>query len=443
MTQEGTVPPSIPSSRRCPVCGKELNETALYCPRCGHNVAGPLQMPYSYPYYRPPSAGASLREVGGGIGSFATLPLLGLLAINVVILIWSIWVVAPIAANPAHGNTLFLIIPWTNPLLTLFPVDGIWFLVYHVLLVIAITASFAWLIWKSYEKYAEELSFKAPTKGHSPLYAMGTIFFAVLAFDFIWAILVEAVGATPISPPFGTSELWQLLDGFASASVWEELVTRVLWLGVPLLLIDLATKKMTKPAHYLLGGGFGLGKKELFFLLFSSALFSWAHIVYWDAYKIPPTFVAGLALGYLFLRFGLYACIMLHFSFDYLTIPMAVWDSVAVLVVLSIVIVVWEVVGGGYLISYLVEIYKFIFRGKARPSVAMPASAMTLPVPPAPAVPHEQMAPIQTQPYPGPPPPPRWQSYQAGFAWRCPYCGYTEASYQEGRFTCLRCGRQS
>jgi hypothetical protein len=439
MSQEGTLSPTTPPSRQCPACGNVLNEEALFCPRCGHNVAGPLRAPYYYPYVQAPSTGQSLKDVARGIGAFAVLVLLVLLVVNVVILIWSIAVIAPIAANPTHGNTLFLIIPWTNPLLILFPVEGIWFLVYHVLLVVAITACFGWLILKSYRRFFEELSFRPPKKGHSPLYIMGTIFFAVLAFDFIWALLVETVGATPISPPFGTSELWQLLDGFASASVWEELVTRVLWIGVPLLIIDLVTNKMNKPWHYILGGSFNLGRKELVFLLFSSALFSWGHIVNWDAYKLPPTFIAGIAFGYLFLRVGLFASIMLHFSFDYLSIPADVWSSVVVLLLLGLVILVWEVVGGGYFISYLIKIYKFIFqRGGPAPSTS-DAAATPQPAPQTTIPYNYQPGPFPpippTQP-PGPPP-------QAGFNWRCPYCGYTDASYRDGSFYCLRCGRQS
>jgi hypothetical protein len=447
MPAEGTKPPMILPSRQCPACGASLDDEALFCPHCGHNVAGPLNpQRFYYPAYQPPNAEQSLKNVGGGIGSFAVLTLLALLTINIVILIWSIAVIAPIAANPAHGNTLFIIIPWVNPLLDLFPVNGVGFLVYHILLVVAITASFVWLISRSFRKFIEELSFRPQNQGHSPLHIMGTIFFAVLAFDFIWALLVETVGATPITPPFGTSELWQLLDGFASASVWEGLVSRVLWIGVPLLIIDVVTSKMAKPWHYLLGGSFSLGKKELFFLLFSSALFAWGHIVYWDSFKLLPTFIAGIAFGYLFLKVGLYACIILHFSFDYLTIPLDVWDNLAVLVVLGIVILVWEVVGTGYLISYLIRIFRFLFKRRvAAPSVTTNTAALESPLP---LVQPPTAPPYYYQSAPAPPvrmspTAPDGHLPQSGFGWRCSYCGHTEASYRNGNLYCLRCGRQS
>ena len=60
-------------------------------------------------------------------------------------------------------------------------------------------------------------------------------------------------------------------------------------------------------------------------MVFSSAMFGIAHSFNWDLYKVLPAFFAGLAMGYLFLKFGLYASIMFHFFTDYLSVSLSIW----------------------------------------------------------------------------------------------------------------------
>ena len=57
-------------------------------------------------------------------------------------------------------------------------------------------------------------------------------------------------------------------------------------------------------------------------------MFGFAHSFNWDLYKVLPAFLAGLAMGYLFLKFGLYAAIMFHFFTDYLSISMTIWPNI-------------------------------------------------------------------------------------------------------------------
>lgn len=64
-----------------------------------------------------------------------------------------------------------------------------------------------------------------------------------------------------------------------------------------------------------------MNNTAVFFIIVSAAIFSYAHLDGWDAFKLAPTFVTGLALGYLFVKYGVHASIMLHFLIDYLTAP--------------------------------------------------------------------------------------------------------------------------
>ena len=52
------------------------------------------------------------------------------------------------------------------------------------------------------------------------------------------------------------------------------------------------------------------------FLLASSIVFGLAHGPGYGDWKIAPVAVAGLAMGYLFLRHGLHVAIMFHFATD-------------------------------------------------------------------------------------------------------------------------------
>jgi len=93
----------------------------------------------------------------------------------------------------------------------------------------------------------------------------------------------------------------------ANASVWEEIVSRVLLLGIPLLAID-----------YLF--------RECGLALFSAIMFGLAHVGGWDFYKLIPSTVAGLFLAYMFMKHGLYASIMLHFAVDFYDMPLQMLD---------------------------------------------------------------------------------------------------------------------
>jgi hypothetical protein len=157
------------------------------------------------------------------------------------------------------------------------------------------------------------------------------IFLAYLFFSVAYSILMVALGIHRVIPDFGT-EIWRQVFNFANASVWEEITDRVLFLGVPLLCIDyLFRRKSARSAsRYLLGGNTKIGVVESGVVLFSASLFALSHLEIWDIYKIPPTVLGGLFLAYLFLKFGLYASIMMHFTIDFFDVPLQALDAESV-----------------------------------------------------------------------------------------------------------------
>jgi hypothetical protein len=404
--------------------------------------------PYGYPLYAPyPTTAERVRDVVSGLASIVTFGLLLLVSFNIIVLVWGIGQVLPNVAG--HATNLFIITPW---LVNILRVSDIGLSIYYLLLVAAIVASFVWMLKMSLHKFGHELTFQLPDEGHSPLYMISTLFFAVIAFNILFYLAVGLLGGSANTPSQGV-DLWQILFSYAQASVWEELITRVLLLGVPLLLVAIALNQVKDPKHYFLGGGFQLGKAELALLLFSSAMFGFAHSFNWDLYKVLPAFIAGLAMGYLFLRFGLYAAIMFHFFTDYLSITLSVWPNNNGLELgLGLLILVFIVVGTIYFVHYsfrAVELFTGITLTKAKPA---PLAQAYYPAPyynpygqayyPPPYQPAYQQYPPnpQTPPVQPPPQPPKDQAQ--GFGFICPHCGGNEARYVDGKFECLRCGRR-
>ena len=460
MTQEGGEQPSPSAIQFCTNCGAQVGERSRFCSSCGAPLWSPQNLQMSPPspgtFYYPTklrSTTETLKDFGRGFAAIGLVLLTLLLIANVAILIWGSSVVLPIALNPTQGSSLFLIIPWTDPLLIIADLTGVAFALYYLMLIFAITGSFVWLIWKSRVAFKDEISFRPLRKGHSPLYIVGTIFFAVLAFDTIYAILLSLLGIQFITPDFPSLELWQLLQGLASASVWEELIVRVLYIGVPLFAIDLMSKKVTNPKRYLLGGGFNLGAKELTLLWISSGLFAYGHIVSWDAWKIIPAWVAGLAFGYLFLRVGLYASIVLHFTFDYLSMPLDLSSSLLVTLTLGLILLFWEVLGGVYLLIHIRRMILFIIGAdkKPKPQAATPYPSASQPPysdpsrsPPRPPFVPQPSGPSQVARPDGTglrAPFARNQPGQGFFS--CKYCGWTEARFRDNQLECSRCGKQN
>jgi hypothetical protein len=214
------------------------------------------------------------------------------------------------------------------------------------------------------------------------------------------------------------------LHAFASASVWEELITRVLWLGVPLLLIDLALGKAKSLKPYLFGGSKVFGTKEIVFIWVSAGIFALGHIVYWDAFKLLPTFAAGIALGFLFIRYGLYACIVLHFAVDYYDMLGLSLNSVAIQGVFGLILIALGILGMPFLVVYARRIIMFVLGLDLRPRPAPTSS----PLQPGMG---GKTGTYEAQPAVGS----REQSF-----FTCARCGSNEAKFQDGKLECVRCG---
>ena len=419
-----------PGERRfCTQCGTELSSAAQVCPNCGHVVPTNEELVRrQYMHYAPSpkpvpqkSSVQNAGEIIRSIAAIITAMTLVLLAVNVCIMIWGAGLVIPQAWDTR--TALFLVTPWIVKIVSL---PGIWFVVIYVLYIIAAFVSFLALLWNSRKTLVKELRFQ-PTE-HSPAYMMITLFMAVLSMNVAYYIIIGLLGIDASSGG-ADGELWESLYSLLRASVWEEVICRILYIGLPLAAIYLY-KGSDRPAYrYIIGGGFKFGTWEKFFLVFSSTIFALAHVFSWDLYKVLPTFVAGLALGYLFLKYGVYASIMLHFLIDYLSFPMEVWPSDTTDLAMGIFLLVAEIVGLIYMVYYGVRCAELfsgrrLWRWKSKRPVAA------------------YYEPLSSKPY-QPAPMPTSAPANPGFGFMCSYCGSTEASYRDGKFQCSKCGKES
>jgi hypothetical protein len=260
------------------------------------------------------------------------------------------------------------------------------------------------------------------------------LFFAVIFINVAYYAVLSLLGVQVRTPDFTTPDLWKQIVSLASASVWEEIITRMLFIGIPLLAYGLLTKKAKNYRRYFLGGGFELGRPELVFLVFSAAMFGMAHFFNWDVFKVLPTFISGLVLGYLFLRVGIYASILLHFFIDYLAMPTDVWTGDAVTVLIGFLTLACIVMGAVYFIYYSNQAFTFLTGKKIQLERPIPVSVAPTYVPPTSYA-------SEVPPYPTPAPVQMLSRPAIGFV--CRNCGNMEARYTDGALYCMRCGQKN
>jgi hypothetical protein len=338
-------------------------------------------------------------------------------------------------------------------------------------------------------------------RARSAWIAVGQVWMAITFFQVAVILLLLALRIETPSPiTIGPDNAWVALYELLNAGVYEEFAFRCLLIGVPMavgsaivriLEVNRGTtghvpipagRYIAKSWRYLFGGVLRRDSpKEAHvaawaFLFASAAIFGLAHLPGWGWWKVVPTFVAGLGFGYLFLRHGLGAAILAHFVNDYilaLTYEGIGGEGLALFI--ELLFLGLTVAGAGFLVWYAIDAVRHLtaliaqFRPPTRvPPTARPRPPVGAPPPvpyPAPTPPYSAAAPSSPSPglgtwsapptvapvtafrdparvprdytpsYVPPPygyPPVRFQ---------CPSCGWVEARYEAGHFTCTRCGR--
>lgn len=325
----------------CPRCGGRQLPDGSFCPFCGLDIRSLDQTGESRTQKKERGWGWFLRFVG----SWSSVLMALVLIVMGITALWGSTIIIPRIGDV--GVTFFLIIPQILDVVT---VKGGGAVAMYIVYLFAALASLAWMLYEGKDRYAQELRGEKMEK-HSSLYAVSTLFFALICIQMVYYLII--ISGQDINTSNVTAlPLWAQLYYLLEASVWEEIITRVLYLGVPMMII-MALRKDTRQKWYrYLWGNFELDRLAIIFIFFSSIMFALGHLQSWDMFKLLPTFLVGLSLGYLFVRYGLYAAIMLHFAFDYLSLPSAVLGGTLPLVATGLFMLFSIVVGLPFVFYY-------------------------------------------------------------------------------------------
>jgi len=240
----------------------------------------------------------------------------------------------------------FLIIPFPT---AVFSMSGVALQAYWLLLILVIFVCVVTVVLRFFRDTKSGGGIAQPGSAEkSPAFWVTVFISAMLLINFIIVILTEAAGSSVEVPDFG--EQVEQVFLFANAAVWEEIITRMLYIGVPMTILSLIMTKKADSLKCLLGG-FGMSKVAVLLIIISGAIFGLAHYPGWEdqVWKVIASGIMGMFLGYLFVRFGLYASILLHFITNYLSaFDWLGMDGVGIIVSLMLLIL------GGFALLYII-----------------------------------------------------------------------------------------
>ena len=391
---------------------------------------------------------------------------------------------ASLSWSTAAGVFFYLAVP---DLVVLFVTqDPGFFLAYFGLLLAIVLGASAYHLVR--ERKASAASLFAPLdaigarlRSRSAWLTVGQVWLALTFFQVLVILILESLGEPATSPIEVTpTNAWVVLYELLNASVYEEFAFRLVLMGVPMAAGSLVLRVLelnrsggfargSRPAgrhlagslRYLAGGALRrTSPREAHIaawavLLASSAVFGAAHAPGWGWWKVLPSFVAGLAFGYLFLRHGVTAAVLAHFVNDYAgSLVYLEAGGLAVQILIGLLFLALAVAGAGFFAWYVLYAWRHLrelasrITGRPLPRRAAPAAAARIPEPaPAPAS-FAPSAPADIPPRaPSDVPPdyrPAFRAPPYGYPpvrFVCPSCGWVEARFDAGRFTCARCGR--
>ena len=288
----------------CPECGtyRAMNET--YCGNCGRRLQP-----------APPEIQYRESSVTDAIGKLsAVVAAVFLIIAGIALYVYAADIFSFLASVEGFG--LLLLIPYPYVFMTL---SGVWVQVYWIFLLAVISMCFVKVIHEHVKKIKEDkIKGKNASAKKTSLYWIGLMWPSTILLQMVAIYLVIILFDIELTvPDIDSLGMYASMFLLADAGVWEELITRVLIIGVPLFLIALARNK-EKPWSFLLGGK-GVDKISLILVVIAALVFGYGHESGWGLAKVIPAFIFGLAAGYLYIEYGLYASILMHFVNDYLS----------------------------------------------------------------------------------------------------------------------------
>ncbi len=200
-----------------------------------------------------------------------------------------------------------------------------------------------------------------PFRTDNAIILIPRMYLGILGFYAVYTTILLMFTVEQEVPDFEAMPLWEQLHAFAEASVWEEVLSRIFMLGIPLMIYHLWTGRPEPNRwRYVVGGGMTIDTAVFVLIVFQALMFALAHVAGWDLWKVLPTMISGIAFGYLFVKKGLWASIVLHFTFDYLgmTAPALAQWGIPVEGAMLVAYLLFTATGLVVLVHYLVIIIR-------------------------------------------------------------------------------------
>ncbi len=206
--------------------------------------------------------------------------------------------------------------------------------VFWIVLVLCITMSVTWLSLQTIPSLRKRGIERIEAFQQTPFYWVGTLLCTSMLLNVIIALFqLDSVGNT-VDVPVGPVP--ETLLFMADAAVWEEVITRMAFIGVPMVMLALC--HLRKDFWKYLLGGFGMSRLSIVLILVSALVFGFGHLSVWGFWKVLPTAITGIALGYLYVRFGIHVSITFHFLIDYMATlidgPTAIFMSLIMILII-------------------------------------------------------------------------------------------------------------
>lgn len=191
---------------------------------------------------------------------------------------------------------------------------------YWIIVIAVITLSFAVIFWQAYGalkgKGREEAERAA--EGTSLYWVCGLLGVTYIVMIIIMVIQMVFGYVLDVPSDLPSGDTPDALFSYADAAVWEEVISRLVLIGIPMAVLAAAKGRRDFPRMLL--GGFGFSKAAVVLLIISAFLFGYAHSGGWGLEKVLSASVGGFAMGYLYIRFGIHASIAFHFITDYMAV---------------------------------------------------------------------------------------------------------------------------
>ncbi len=287
---------------------------------------------------------------------------------------------------------------------------GIYAYLWYIVLVIIISLSFIFFFFRQGVKYFREFAKKPFSYKKNGFQEFVELYSLIFFLDLVIVLIMSSLSYSPTNPIPPSYPIYALMLALLHASVYEEFMVRFLMLGVPVFIWRYLESRSSgfyiSPVR-IFGGGYKFEVPEMTFLLISSTIFGLAHVSSWGWWKFFPAFLGGLALGYLYLKYGMHVSILFHFSNDFISIPILLNKSLSVSAGLIFIVIL--LAGLVFTVSYSIRILRFF-------GISRPYKKKISKLPP-------------------PPPPPEWINL------KCPNCGGTIFTYLgDGKYKCVSCG---